>query len=196
MPKLGYFTPSRFADAMTNGRGKDTFGKTALTLVTEVAMERIGVKKEEITAPALTWGNDHEPIAIMRYMEITFSEVEPVLEPFVHPEFNYVAGTPDGLIGVDGLIEVKCPFNPVNHFLNLSTGEQIAQYNPQMQGYMWITGAKWCDFVSFDPRFPDEYQIKIIKVDRDQQYIDALAERIAMLNDLTNDLVKQFKDMV
>ena len=61
---------------------------------------------------------------------------------------------------------------------------------------MWITGAKWCDFVSFDPRFPDEHQIKIIRVDRDQQYIDALAERIAMLNDLTNDLVKQFKDMV
>ena len=196
MPKLGYFTPSRFADAMTNGRGKDTFGKTALTLVTEVAMERIGVSKEEITAPALSWGNDHEPLAIKRYMDETLSEVEPVLQPFVHPDFDYVAGTPDGLVSVDGLIEVKCPFNPVNHFLNVSTGEQIAQYNPQMQGYMWITQAKWCDFVSFDPRYPEEFQIKIIRVERDQEYIDALAERIAMLNDLANDLVKQFKGML
>ena len=195
MPKLGYFTPSRFADAIKNGRGKDTPGETAWGLAYEIAMERLGVQPEEIIAPALTWGNDHEPLAIKRYMDDTFSEVEMVLEPFIHPEYDFVAGTPDGLIGTEGIIEVKCPFNPKNHLLNYATGSQVKQYTPQMQGYMWITGAMWCDFVSFDPRFPDEYQMKIIRVERDQEYIDKLAERITLLNNKANEILTQIKQL-
>lgn len=194
MPKHGCFTPSRFADALKNGRGKTPEpGETAISYAYEVAMERLGVKKPEITAPALEWGNEWEPLAIKRYSELTFTEVELVIQPFVHPDFDFVAGTPDGLIGTDGLIEVKCPYNPINHFMNLMDGRQIKQYNPQMQGYMWITGALWCDFVSFDPRYSGEMTLAIHRVERDQAFIDALRDRIIVLNQIAADLVARAK---
>ena len=191
MPKHGFFTPSRFKDAMTNGRGKDTPGQTAIDYAWEVAMERLGVVAPDFTAPALQWGNDHEHLAIEHYAWQTFNEVEAVLQPFVHPDYSFVAGTPDGLIGTEGLIEVKCPYNPKNHLQNYLNGAQVGQYTPQMQGYMWITGAQWCDFVSFDPRYPEVMKIKIIRVERDQDYIDLLAARITELNEIANQIVKE-----
>ncbi len=246
MPKHGYFTPSRFKDAMTDSnkvgsyRGyigdkeirtsggivyfddkqvvevgpqaevvkalgkwlpdmtqKDVkealipekgIGETAIDYAHQVAMERLGVYMPDVTAPALEHGLIYEDAAVEAYELQTFAEVERVLEPLVLNE--YVAGTPDGLIGTEGIIEVKCPWNPKNHLFNLVSGEQVDQYTPQMQGYMWITGAKWCDFISYDPRYPENLQTKIIRVERDQAYIDRLAERIEYLNTIATGIVE------
>ncbi len=191
MPKPGYFTPSKFKEAMTNGRGKDTPGQTAIDYAHEIAMQRLGVVAPEVTAPALDWGNEYEDLAINTYQLDQLCEVERVIDPLVHPDYYFVAGTPDGMIGTDGLVEVKCPYNPKNHLLNIVDGAQIKQYNPQMQGYMWITGANWCDFVSFDPRYPDQLKIKIIRIERDQEYIDRLAERIVYLDGIASEIVEK-----
>ncbi len=189
MPKPGYFTPSRFKDAMTNSRGKDAPGQTAIDYAYEVAMERLGVEAPKVFAPALDWGNEWEDLAVKRYEYEALCEVERVILPLEHPDHDYVAGTPDGLIDTEGIVEVKCPYNPKNHLLNLVDGAQVKQYTPQMQGYMWITGAKWCDFVSYDPRYPDELKIKIIRIERDQDYIDKLADRITLLEDIAAEVV-------
>ena len=177
MNKQGKITPSGFADMMSRGRGKDEqFGKTALAYAQRVALERLGVEVPEIFSAALSHGIENELEAITAYEQQTGTFVEPC-EVIQHPTVDYIAGTPDGLVGTDGIIEVKCPYNPINHLANLKSGEQIKQYKWQIQGYLWITGRKWCDFVSYDPRFPAEHKLYIQRVERDEMMILELAER-------------------
>jgi len=178
MPNNGYVTPSQFSKVMSNGRGKDTFGKTAMTYADEIVLDLLGVKREEITAPALEWGINLETVARERYESETFNSVSVPESALFHQSVEYVCGTPDGLVGSKGIIEIKCPYNSLNHLNNITDGAQIDDYNYQIQGYLWITGREWCDFVSFDPRFPTEMQIAIHRVERDQEVIEQLEARI------------------
>jgi hypothetical protein len=125
----------------------------------------------------MDWGNEYELDAIEAYQTQT-GQLVTLNDVIQHPTLNYVAGTPDGLIGEDGIIEVKCPYNSVNHLMNLKSGAQLDDYKYQIQGYLWITGRKWCDFVSYDPRFKKDLQLAIYRVDRDQEMIDELAARV------------------
>ena len=190
--KYGKFTPSQFAAAMTNGRGKDSGpGATALKLCRKIAMERMGVEPLDLSLSALEWGNEWEPIARERYEKEKMIEVVPCFEPIPHVDFSNVSGTPDGLVGTDGIIEIKCPYNPENHFANLYEGQQLDMYKWQGQGYLWITGRDWFEFVSYDPRYSEPYQIKIIRVDRDNEMIGQLSERIEMLEGVVNQILKE-----
>lgn len=191
MPKPGCFTASSFPDAMKNGRDKKSPGETAIKVAYEVAMERLGVEREEITAPALEWGNEWEAVAKRAYEAEKFCTVTDFDLPVIHPELPYVAGTPDGwAVEGEGLIEIKCPYNPTNHMLNIANRDQVSNYYAQMQGYMWITGAKWCDFVSYDPRFPESLRLCVYRIDRDQDFIDQLSDRIKLLNEMADSLIQ------
>ena len=85
--------------------------------------------------------------------------------------------SPDGLVGDDGCLEIKCP-NTATHLETLRTGKLPRQYQAQVQGQMWISGRQWCDFVSFDPRLPSNAQLFITRVDRDDLYIENLEQEI------------------
>lgn len=78
--------------------------------------------------------------------------------------------SPDGLVGEDGLIEIKCP-TTATHIETLLNGEIKDQYKLQMLWQMACTGRKWCDFVSFDPRLPEDMQLFIERVHRDDRVI-------------------------
>jgi hypothetical protein len=191
MNKQGKITPSGFADMMTRGRGvNDEFGETAKKYAMRIALERLGVEIPEVEAWAMQHGNAMEPYAIQAYKMHTGFEVIDNLQPIQHPSILYIAGTPDGLVGDDGILEVKCPYNPVNHLMNLKSGEQIAQYKWQIQGYLWITNRQWCDFVSYDDRFPDELQLYIQRIERAQIMIDELHERAAKFEILINSILE------
>ena len=70
---------------------------------------------------------------------------------------------------------MKCPFNGGNHLKSLLTNEI---YNPeylyQIQGYLWVTNRKWCDFVTYDPDLIEGLQINVIRIERDDQLIEAI----------------------
>ena len=88
---------------------------------------------------------------------------------------GYVGGSPDGLVGDDKIIEVKCPFNPVHHIKTCYTGQVPSQYVAQVQGNMMCTGRKMCYFISYDPRFADYgLEMKVIEIPRDEEYIKML----------------------
>ena len=180
MPKPKHITPSKFKDVLTKGRGKDKpFGDTALSYAEDLAMEMLGVTLDEVTAPSLQWGLDLEPVAIEAYQMQTFNKVDPVEQSIHHPTLPYVCGLPDGLVGTDGMVEIKCPKQSRNHKRNLVNAYQYEKlYKAQIQGYLWITGRNWCDFVSFDPRFPEDYQLAIHRIERDDDYIEMLEHRI------------------
>ena len=175
MPRPGYLTPSTFNALMTTGKNTP-FGGTAMAVVNQMALDLAGVEREEdqFNGVACEWGKEHEPLAILGYSEAKFC---PVLSADFasSPDLSYVGGTADGLVGTDGGVEIKCPYNSINHAQNSENLKK--NYRWQLQGYMWIYALNWMDFVSFDPRFPAELQLKIIHVKRDDGMIKRLRQR-------------------
>lgn len=193
MPKQGYISASNFAQLMiASDIKKNQFGTGAYTMAYEIACERLGVEIPDAFGAALDWGNEYEWNAREMYQERTFCAVQ--LPTFIeHPEIGMVGGTPDGLVGDDGIIEIKCPYSPVNHLKNILTAHQYHdQYKAQCQGYLWLTGRKWVDFISFDPRFPELKQIAIHRFERDEEYITLLQARVIAFDKIIQDTLNQF----
>ena len=118
---------------------------------------------------------DYEPVARLQYeLETGYSVVDTSL--WLHDTIE-AGASPDGLVGDDGCLEIKCP-NTATHLETLRTGKLPRQYQAQVQGQMWISGRQWCDFVSFDPRLPSNAQLFITRVDRDDLYIENLEQEI------------------
>jgi len=86
---------------------------------------------------------------------------------------DYVGCSPDGLVGDDGLIEIKCPY-PSTHIQYIIKDTLPPAYKAQVQGNLWVTGRAWCDFISFDPRVEIKPFWKT-RVDRDEKYINVLS---------------------
>lgn len=110
-----------------------------------------------------------EPAAINLYQLRTGNVVDEA--PFVpHPDEKIMAGTsPDGFVGDDGCIEVKC-LRSANHLYNvMATGVVPDEYRDQIDMHMWITGRKWCDFIAFDSRLPKGLEIFVTRVERDDE---------------------------
>jgi predicted phage-related endonuclease len=186
----GHITPSRFADMMQRGKGKnDNYGTKAIAYANELVLQRLGVVPQELDAWAVRWGREYETEAITE-AEKTLGFIEPA-ERVVHTAYDFVSGEPDGLVGCEAIVEVKCPYNSSNHLANIRNGEQIEQYMYQMQGYLWLTGRQLCYFVSYDPRFPVPYKINIRLVERDQAMIDEIEKRVIEFNGLVNQIMEE-----
>lgn len=180
---------------MTNGRGKnEEFGLTAYAYARGVVMDILGVPREPIKAAPLEWGNTFEYEARQAYQFATMSDVPEILDSIQHPTVPYVCGIPDGLVGDDGIIEIKCPFNRDVHYQNLESPDQaLKDYRWQIQGYLWITGRSWCDFVSYHPDFPEGMKIAIHRIQRSDTDILILADRCARFWDIVQHELKRFK---
>ena len=177
MPQQGKISGSRFKAMMTSGRKKDeVFGATALTLAKRIAFERLDLILEEdnFVNSAMQWGIDHEDEAIATFEHQEFVIVHSQQVWQQHPEYENVGVTPDGLVGEDAVLEVKCP-NTDNHIDNLLFGAQIETYKYQLQGSLWVTGRKKCYFVSYDPRVKRSLSVDIVM--RDDEMISEMQER-------------------
>ena len=172
--RKGMITASRFGDVLAKGKGTD-FGKTAMSYAYEILAVEITGEEKGFTNTAMEWGIENEPDARLAYQMKTFDFVQEV--GFIKYD-DMVGGSPDGLIGEDGGIEIKCPYNSTNHIAVMISKETPTEYVPQVQGSMLITGRKWWDFVSYDPRFPKDKRLIIIKNKRDEEYIKILKERL------------------
>ena len=196
MPKLGCITPSRFKDVMTKGKKKgELFGQTALTYADELAMNiTTGIEKPEVTAKSLDHGNEMEPFAIQAYERENFVKVETVDAHIHHPNYDYVCGIMDGLVHTDGVIEIKCPHNPLNHWKNIMYGEQYEKlYKWQVQGYPWITRRQWTDFASFsaDERWGNN-MLYVHRIERNPELIEQLEERIPLFWEIVQNMVLDY----
>ena len=110
-----------------------------------------------------------------------------------------LTGSPDGLIGEDGMIEIKCPFVGVNHlnfFFTEDTFEsEYSEYYYQMQCYLLLSGRKWCDFISFDPRLilNSDSGLYIRRFEANKELQEKMIERITIARNLFNDYLNAFK---
>lgn len=191
--RLGKFTSSRIGDLMKQGRKKgEIWGKVAESYIYEKVSELLtGLPKETPETFAMAWGTKYEAEAIEKYNEISKQKATPMGTVFI--PFNEICGgSPDGFVGKDGIIEVKCP-NSHNHFETFITENIKPEYIYQCQGNMLFSGRQWCDFISYDPRFQqDDLRIKVIRIERNEEMCDAILERIQLATEKVLEIKEQY----
>ena len=172
--RAGHCTASRFKDVLAklkNGGEAAERKKYRLQLVTE---RLTGQPCPSFENDAMRWGKETEPFARAAYETARGLMVDET--GFVlHQDFTWVGGSPDGLVGDDGLIEIKCPFNSVVH-VETMLGGMPSEHRAQVQGLLWIAGRDWADFISFDPRMPPKLQLYVERVKREPTYIELLEQ--------------------
>jgi len=173
--RLGKATASRMADICAKTR--TGWGASRANYKAQLVCERLtGMAHNGYQNEAMTWGIEKEPDARRAYefmRDATVTEVG-----FVeHPTIAMAGASPDGLVGDDGLIEVKCPIS-ATHIETLLGRKAPSKYYLQMQFQMACSGRKYCDFVSYDPRLPESMQLFIDRVERDDTTIAQLEQDV------------------
>ena len=176
--------------------GKGDFSETAKTYLLEKVCELYGGVTEPATGAALTWGTELEPVAIEHYEKLTDVKVDKA--SFI-PVGDYYGGSPDGLLPPEGIIEVKCPFKSANHFKHgmINTPEKFKKIAPnyyyQCISNMVCANAKWCDFISYDPRVKDDYRMFIFRLELTEEESVAVTERVKVAYEHMKVLVKEIE---
>lgn len=174
--RCGKVTASRVADVVA--KTKTGYSASRANYLAQLIAERLtGSPAETYTNAAMQHGTETEPEARDAYSFYHGVTVEQIA--FVpHPKIDQAGASPDGLVGDDGLVEIKCP-NTATHLETLLGQAVPAKYIDQMQFQMACTGRKWCDFVSYDPRMPEHMRLFCKRVPRDDARINFLETEIA-----------------
>jgi len=186
--RCGRVTASRVADVVA--KTKTGYSASRANYLAQLIAERLtGTPAETYTNAAMQHGVDTEPEARDAYAFYQGATVEQVA--FVlHPKIDQAGASPDGLVGEDGLVEIKCP-QTATHLETLLGQAVPAKYIDQMQFQMACTGRNWCDFVSYDPRMPEHMRLFVRRVARDEARIAHLETEIAsFLHELTTKLTE------
>lgn len=166
--RLGKVTASRIAD-MT-AKTKTGWGSSRANYAAELVAERLtGSPVDRFTNAAMDWGSEQEAPARALY-EFMYDVSVQLVGCVLHPSIGMALASPDGLVGDDGLVEIKAP-NTATHLDTLLCETVPEKYVKQMQFQMACTGRAWCDFVSFDPRMPADMQMWVKRIARDDVMI-------------------------
>ncbi len=173
--RCGRVTASAIYKVMA--KTKTGYGADRANYHAQLVAERLtGTPGDSFTNSAMQWGIETEEQARAMYsLEIGDPVVETGFHP--HPSILFSGASPDGLVGETGLVEIKCP-NTATHIASLTGSSIDRKYILQMQWQMECTGRDWCDFASFDPRLPDEMQLHVRRVERDETLLAEMREEI------------------
>lgn len=188
--RLGKVTASRVSDVMAKIKTGESASRKNYRA--ELVVQRLtGLPSESFTNAAMEFGTATEPMARIAY-EIAKEVLVEQVGFIDHPTIAMFGCSPDGLAH-DGMIEIKCP-NSATHIEYLTDNKAPAKYINQMQCQMAVTGRKWCDFVSFDPRLPEDLQLFVVRVERDQKYIDSMEIEVVEFLTEVEGMVNQLKE--
>lgn len=186
--RAGKVTASKITDIMAKLKsGKPSAGRT--TYMGQLIAERLtGVKSDSFSNAAMQWGTETEPQARAAYEFLNDVEVKQF--SFVdHPTIELAGMSPDGEVCKEGGLEIKCP-NTSTHIEFLISKVIPKKYNDQMMWQMACKGWKWCDYMSFDPRMPEHLNKLIIRVERDDKYIQEMEIEVIKFNSEINEKLK------
>ena len=187
--RIGKVTASRVKDVLTKGRGSAP-SKTAETYMIELLAEMLtGESKPFFENDAMRWGTETEPQARAMYELKSGNTVDEVA--FIEYS-DFIGVSPDGLIGKDGLIEIKCP-TTITQLKRALSDNYSKDYYEQIQMQLWVSGRKWCDFVSFDPRLDCAAGYLEQRVTRDEAFIEDMKEKTYAFVVKMNDLYSKLK---
>lgn len=176
--RLGKVTASRFSEVLNKKTGRGLYMR-------KLAAERLtGTHEETYRNAIMDTGSETEGEARACYEVIYHQAVEQV--GFV--ELNdWIGASPDGLIGEDGIAEIKCPLGST-HIDYIIKNKMPATYVAQVQGGLWVTGRQWCDFISYVPRFTSR-PLWSVRIQRDEEYIRNLEAAV-------NVFVAELKELI
>lgn len=191
--RAGKFTASRASDLMA--KTKTGPGAARGNLIALLAVERLtGQPVETYQNAAMARGIETEAEARDAYSFARSVAVDEV--GYVpHPSIANVGCSPDGLIGDDGLLEIKCPASMAKHLDSLRTGAHAVEYRWQLQHQLFVTGRAWVDAASYDPRFPEGLQLAIKRVERDEAAIAELAAEITKAEGEVNAVLAELNQL-
>lgn len=165
--RAGRVTASEFSAVLAKGEGK-TRGKYMLKVIAE---RLTGKPSDSYHNAHMDRGTEQEPDARASYEAITGWLVDQV--GFIADDRLMTGCSPDGLVGEDGIIEIKCVI-PTVQVATILSCQSPPEHRAQIQGEMWLTGRKWVDFVSYSPDMPERMRTYIFRVTRDPAYIATL----------------------
>ena len=188
--RLGKVTASNLSNVTASTRsGESAYRRNyRLRLITE---RLTGQPTEFIINQAMQHGIDTEDEARDFYV-FKYNNVEEV--GFIdHPTIDMAGASPDGLVGDDGLIEIKCR-QPHNHTETLISNQIPSNYKLQMFWQMACTGRRWCDYVSYCPSFPEELKMVVIRLEWNDEQIKLLEEEVIKFLTEVEDTIKFIKE--
>jgi predicted phage-related endonuclease len=192
--RCGLLTASNFKHVIARKASGDAL-KARQTYMRTLAFERISqVPVHELTAKSLAWGKTNEGRARTEY-EIRSGNLCTEVPLLIHPDLPFVGASPDGLVGDDGGIEIKCPISEHVHIGTWIEG-MPEEHVPQVQGAMFVTGRRWWDFVSSDPRLGDHpASLYVERITRDDVFIRTLEDELWLFELELRALVKRIVDV-
>ena len=186
--RLGKVTASRVADVIA--KTKTGYSASRENYMAQLVVERMTQKPtESYSNAAMQWGTDQEPFARAAYELAKGVMVEEV--GFVpHPNILMAGASPDGFVGVNGLVEIKCP-NTATMIETLLTKKCPQKYFTQIQFQLACTDRVFCDYVVFDPRMPKHLQLFVTRVERDEDFITHIEEEIQVFLSEVDEKITQ-----
>lgn len=193
LDRTGKFTASRASDLMAKTKSGPSASRG--NLIALLAVERLtGQPVETYQNAAMQRGIETEAEARDAY---SFAKGVAVDEAGFVPcaDLPNTGCSPDGLVGEDGLVEIKCPASMAKHLDALRTGAHAVEYRWQLQHQLMVTGRAWVDAASYDPRFPEHLQLAVKRVERDEAAIAELRAEITKADAEVTALVEELKNM-
>ena len=188
--RCGKVTASRVADVIATT--KTGYSASRANYEAQLICEILtGKPAESFTNAAMAWGTETEPLARAQY-ELKTGNMVNQIGFVVHPKIEQAGASPDGLVDNDGLIEIKCP-NTSTHLDTLLSQKVPSKYITQMTWQMLCTDRKWCDFVSYDPRLPDNLQLFIQRIELDEDYGKKLESEVKEFLEEVNEKVEKLR---
>ena len=188
--RCGKVTASRVADVIATT--KSGYSASRANYEAQLICEILtGKPAESYSNAAMQWGTETEPLARAQY-ELKTGNMVNQIGFVVHPMIEQAGASPDGLIGEDGCIEIKCP-NTSTHLDTLLSQKVPSKYITQMTWQMVCAGRKWCDFVSYDPRLPENLQLFIERIELDEDYAKKLQNEVVMFLVEVNEKVEKLR---
>lgn len=191
--RLGKVTASSLHKVLA--KTKTGYGADRGNYLTQLIIERItGQKAESYTNASMQWGIEQEPAARAAYEAhrgVLVTEVG-----FIpHPTIEMAGASPDGLVE-DGMVEIKCPDSKTALEAWLSKNPVESKYFAQMQWQMACAKRPWCDYVIYDPRMPVKARLLVVRVPRDDRWLEEAETEVKKFLGEVDEKVKSLKSII
>jgi putative phage-type endonuclease len=191
--RLGKLTASKMRDAISFKKDKTETADRAKYRMQLVCERLTGSPTPSFSNRAMEWGIEQEQAARVAY-EVKTGEFVTEVGFVDHPVIVGLGASPDGLVGDDGAVEIKCP-ESLTHLTWMTEGKVPDDHKAQMATQLACTGRKWCDFVSYDPRFPAGLDLFIVRYEPTYDELADLLEKAVQflieVDAITDDLNKR-----
>lgn len=188
--RAGKVTASRIADVMAKIKSGEAADRRDYRA--QIVAEILTGKPQDggFLNAEMQWGIDQEPFARAAY-EVTSDVMVDQVGLVLHPKIDRAAASPDGLVG-EGLVEIKCP-KTATHLQYLIDGVAPKKYQPQMLWQMACAERAWCDFVSFDPRLPEQHRLFVVRFQRDDEKIKEMETEVVRFLQEVDDVLERLR---